>query len=170
LSNSWITRAETAADVDIIRELTRQAFGRDFEADLVDALRADPVAWLLPELSIVTTTPAGEIVGHALFTRVHIDETPALSLGPVSVVPAYQNQGVGSAAIRAGLAVATERGEHAIVLVGHLEYYPRFGFGPAAKAGISATFETGPHLMALGLDPRRPLPAGVIRYPVDLQI
>jgi putative acetyltransferase len=170
LSISWITRAETPADVDTIRELTRQAFGRDFEADLVDALRADPAAWLTPELSIVTTTPDGEIVGHALFTRVHIDDTPALSLGPVSVVPAYQNQGVGSAAIRAGLAVATERGEHAVVLLGHLDYYPRFGFGPAAKAGISATFEAGPHLMALGLDASRLLPAGVIHYPVSWQI
>ena len=170
MSNSWITRAETPADIDTIRELTRQAFDRDFEADLVDALRADPLAWLTPELSIVTTTPDGEIVGHALFTRVHIDETPALSLGPVSVVPIYQNQGVGSAAIRAGLEVATERGEQAVILLGHLEYYPRFGFGPAAKAGISTTFETGPHLMAFGLDPGRPLPAGVIKYPVSWQI
>ena len=145
MSNSWITRAETPADIDTIRELTRQAFDRDFEADLVDALRADPLAWLTPELSIVTTTPDGEIVGHA-------------------------NQGVGSAAIRAGLEVATERGEQAVILLGHLEYYPRFGFGPAAKAGISTTFETGPHLMAFGLDPGRPLPAGVIKYPVSWQI
>ena len=152
-----------------IREVNLQAFGKTFEPDLVEALRADPVAWL-PGLSIVTTTEAGEVVAHALFTRVHIDETPVLSMGPCAVATAYQRQGAGSAAIRAGLAIARERGEHAVIVLGHLTYYPRFGFEPAESFGIRATFDTGPHLMALALDPSRPLPSGTLRYPATWDI
>lgn len=162
MSNSWITRAETAADVAVIREINLQAFGKTYEPDLVEALRADPTAWL-PGLSIVATTGDGEVVGHVLLSRCHVGEILVLSLGPVAVLPAYQGRGVGSAVIRAGLAEARTQGEHLVVLLGHLDYYPRFGFRPAATFGIDGPI-SGPHLMALPLDDH-PVPAGTISYP-----
>ncbi|TWD83985.1 putative N-acetyltransferase YhbS [Kribbella amoyensis] len=166
---SWITRAETTADVAAVREVNLQAFGRTYEPDIVDALRADPAAWL-PGLSIIATTPDGDVVAHALLSRCHVDDVAVLSLGPVAVRPAYQRQGAGSAAIRAALDAGREAGEAAVVLLGHLEYYPRFGFEPAASFGITHADVTGPNVMALQLDPARAMPSGQIRYPAAWDI
>lgn len=162
MSNSWITRVETAADVAAIREVNLHAFGRTYEPDIVDALRADPSAWV-PGLSIIATTDAGEVVGHVLLSRCRIDESPALILGPCAVSPAYQGQGVGGAVIRTALAAARTQGHQFVVLLGHADYYPRFGFEPAAPLGITfPNVESGPHLMALPLD-STPVPAGTIK-------
>jgi predicted N-acetyltransferase YhbS len=165
LSISWITRAETAADVAAIREVNLRAFGKTYEPDLVEALRADPAAWL-PGLSIVATTTAdGEVVGHVLLSRCHIDQTPVLSLGPCAVLPSHQRQGVGTAVIQAALTEARSLGHHLVVLLGHLDYYPRFGFQPASSFGITNTSgESTPHLMVLPLDPT-PVPSGTLHYP-----
>jgi predicted N-acetyltransferase YhbS len=163
LSKTWITRAETAADSAAIREITQQAFDGTYEPDLIEALRADPIAWL-PGLSIVATTAEGEVVGHVLLSRCHVDQTPALALGPCAVLPTCQGQGVGTAVIQTALTEARAQGHHLVVLLGHLTYYPRFGFKPASDFGIAATFETGPHLMVLALD-STPIPAGLLRYP-----
>ncbi|TDD16635.1 N-acetyltransferase [Kribbella turkmenica] len=147
-----------------IREVTRQAFGRQFEVDVLDALRADPVAWL-DGLSFVATVE-DRPVAHALLTRCHVGDTPILSLGPVSVLPAYQRQGGGGAAIRAALVTARELGEQSVVVLGHAEYYPRFGFRRAIMFGIRHPHFDGPNLMALSLT-GEPLPVGELRYPVN---
>ncbi len=163
-ATSWITRAETAADVAAIREITRQAFGRTYEPDMTEALRADPVAWL-PELSLVATTADDQIVGHALLSRCHVDEVPVLTLGPVAVAPEYQLRGAGSAAIRAALTAARDLGEGFVVVLGHATYYPRFGFSPASLFGVRAPFEVSDeNLMALSLDPTYQPPSGIIQY------
>ncbi|GAA3371107.1 hypothetical protein GCM10020367_20430 [Streptomyces sannanensis] len=94
----WITRAETGADTPAIRETDLAAFDTPLEADLVEALRADS-SWI-DGLSIVVTDQDGRLVGHALLTRCHIDDTPALCLAPVAVLPEYQGTGAGSAAVR----------------------------------------------------------------------
>jgi putative acetyltransferase len=153
LSITWQTRLETAGDIATIRELTRQAFGRQFE---------------LPGLSIVATTTDGEVVAHALLTRCHIDETPVLSLGPVAVLPSYQNQGAGSAVVLAALDTARDRAEQTVVVLGHENYYPRFGFRQATEFGVHHPQFDGPNLMALSLD-GTPIPTGTIRYPVNLE-
>lgn len=164
-TSSWITRAETAAAVAAIREVNLQAFGKTYEPNLVEAIRADPVAWL-PGLSIVATT-GGHVVGHALISRCHIDETLALTLGPVAVAPGYQGRGVGSAVVRAVLEAAREQGGSTVVVLGHAGYYPRFGFRPAKSFGIQTTFEVNTeNLMALTLDDARPVPSGTIHYPI----
>ncbi|GAB2916339.1 GNAT family N-acetyltransferase [Streptomyces mayteni] len=173
MNDTWITRAETGADVPAIREIDLAAFPTALEADLVEALRADDTAWL-DGLSLVATEPDGRLVGHALLTRCHVGDTPALCLGPVAVRPDRQRTGAGSAAVVAALAAARERGERYVVVLGHSAYYPRFGFTRASAHGIGVTFDVPDEaLMALALDAARPppaslggapMPSGTVRY------
>lgn len=163
MSNSWITRAESSADVPAIRAVVVAAFDTPAEADLVDALRAD-TSWI-DGLSVVTTDQDGKIVGHALLTRCHIGDTPALCLAPVAVLPEYQKTGAGSAAIRAALDVATDGGERFVTVLGHPAYYPRFGFTRASTYGIGISIDVPDEaMMALALDAGHPLPSGTVRY------
>ncbi len=100
-----------------------------------------------------------------MLTRCHIDRTPALCLGPCAVLPGYQRRGAGSAAIRAALAAAREKGEYFVVVLGHPTYYPRFGFTRASVHGIGLTIDVPDEaLMALALDSGHPLPGGTVRY------
>ncbi|MFF7633302.1 GNAT family N-acetyltransferase [Kitasatospora sp. NPDC008050] len=162
--HQWITRAETPADIPAIRAVTLAAFDTAAEADLVDALRAD-ACWI-EGLSLVSTDEHGALAGHALLTRCHIGDRAALCLAPVSVLPARQRTGAGSAAVRAALAAAAALGEHHVVVLGHPAYYPRFGFERASAHGIRVGFEVPDEaLMALTLDDAQPLPAGTVRYP-----
>ncbi|MFE5891132.1 GNAT family N-acetyltransferase [Streptomyces sp. NPDC002285] len=160
---NWITRAETSADIPAVRDINLAAFETPLEADLVDALRADP-AWI-EGLSLVATDDDGRPVGYALLTRCHIGEVPALCLAPCAVRPEQQSSGAGSAVIRAALAAAKERGEHYVVVLGHPTYYPRFGFNRASAHGIGLTIDVPDEaLMALTLDATHPLPGGTVRY------
>ncbi|GGX91708.1 GNAT family N-acetyltransferase [Streptomyces fructofermentans] len=159
---NWITRTETGADVPAVREIVLAAFGTPAEADLVDALRAD-AAWI-DGLSVVSAGDDGRPVGHALLTRCHIGDTPALCLAPCAVLPEYQRTGAGSAAIRAALAAARERGERFVTVLGHPDYYPRFGFTRASAHGIGLSIEVPDEaLMVLALHDDA-LPSGTIRY------
>ncbi|MEU7485868.1 bifunctional class I SAM-dependent methyltransferase/N-acetyltransferase [Streptomyces sp. NPDC042319] len=164
----WSTRAEAPGDAAAVREINLAAFPTPEEAGIVDALRADPGAWL-DGLSMVAQAPDGTLAGHALLTRCHVDGHPALALAPVAVLPAHQRRGAGSAVIRAALEAAREAGEHVVLVLGHPEYYPRFGFAPASRWGIRAPFEVPDEaMMALPLDAARPVPGGVIQYPAAL--
>ncbi|HEY0949005.1 N-acetyltransferase [Nocardioides sp.] len=161
----WRTWSERAADLASIREVLLAAFPTSLEADLVEALREDPTAWL-PRLSTVAAADDGTVAGYSLLTRCHVGEAPALALGPCAVRPRHQGQGAGTAAIRAGLEAAQRSGENLVVVLGHAEYYPRFGFDRASLFGISASFEVpDENLMALSLAPSSPVPRGQIRYP-----
>ncbi|MEU7166310.1 N-acetyltransferase [Streptomyces morookaense] len=164
MSTPWITRAETSADIPSIREINLGAFPTPAEADLVDALRADPTAWI-EGLSLVAADEAGHLAGHALLTRCHIGTTPALCLAPCAVRPERQRTGAGSAAIRAALAAASSLGERHVVVLGHPDYYPRFGFTRASDHGIGLTIDVPDDaLMALSLDADHPLPSGTVHY------
>ncbi|MEV8639030.1 N-acetyltransferase [Streptosporangium sp. NPDC051023] len=162
---SWTTRPETADDIPAIRDINLAAFAAAGEADLVDALRADPKAWI-DGLSMVTAAPDGTLAGHALLTRCHVGGDPALALAPCAVLPSVQRMGAGSAAIRAALEAARAMGENLVVVLGHAGYYPRFGFTPASRFGIRAPFEVPDEaMMAMTLDDTRPVPSGTIQYP-----
>ncbi|WP_084960128.1 GNAT family N-acetyltransferase [Thermoactinospora rubra] len=161
---SWTTRPETEADLAEIREVNLAAFPTPQEADLVDALRADPDAWL-PGLSWVAEAPGGGLAGFALLTRCHVDGAPALALAPCAVRPEWQGRGAGTAVIRAALEAARQRAENLVLVLGHADYYPRFGFTPASRYGIRPPFEVEDrHMMALVFDASRPVPGGTIRY------
>jgi putative acetyltransferase len=98
-------------------------------------------------------------------TRCHVDETPALCLGPCAALPEYQRSGAGSAAIRAALDAARKMGEAFVVVLGHPTYYPRFGFTRASQHGIGLSIDVPDEaLMALTLDLARPLPRGTVHY------
>jgi putative acetyltransferase len=137
-----VVRAETPADFDAVRTIHTLAFGQPQEARLVDALRA--ATDLSPVVSLVATRD-DQVVGHILFTPIRIGQAPAasraMSLAPVAVLPHCQRLGVGDALVRAGLAECVRLGQPVVVVVGHPEYYPRFGFRPARAAGLEAPFE-----------------------------
>jgi putative acetyltransferase len=161
----WHTRPETDADRDEVYALTAAAFGRAEEADLVEALRADPEAWI-PELSYVAEGPDGSVVAYALITRCHVDEAPALALAPVAVLPEWHRQGAGAAVVRAVLEAARGRAERLVLVLGHPEYYPRFGFVRASQYGIRPGFDAPDEaMMALVLDGSPSAAPGTIRYP-----
>jgi predicted N-acetyltransferase YhbS/SAM-dependent methyltransferase len=161
----WSTRPETPDDIATIHAVNAAAFPTTHEADLVDALRADPQAWI-NGLSTVIENADGEIVGHALLTRCHVGGERALTLAPCAVLPEHQAEGFGSAAIRAGLDTARHLGENLVVVLGHAGYHRRFGFTPASGFGVHAPFDVPDGaFLALGLDAARPTPTGVVRYP-----
>lgn len=143
-----LIRRERPEDVPDIRAVTAAAFsgvehsappiepdGAPGEATLVGWLREDP-GWI-PELSLIAEVD-GEIVGHVVATRGALASRPALGLGPVSVSPARQRDGVGSALMHAILGAADAMGEPVVVLLGSPAYYGRFGFVPASSLGIEA--------------------------------
>ncbi len=160
----WTTRPEAAEDIPAVRDINLAAFPTSEEADLVDALRADPGAWI-DGLSVVAAASDGALAGYALLTRCHVGGEPALALAPCAVLPSFQRTGAGSAAVRAALDAARAMEENLVVVLGHADYYPRFGFTPASRSGIRAPFEVPDEaMMAMALDDTRPTPAGTIRY------
>ncbi len=117
-------RGETAADKLAVHDVNVAAFGRDKEARLVDALRASDA--FVPELSLVAERD-NKIVGYILFTKIHMSEHPGhrcVAIGPVSVEPTAQKQGIGAALINSGIEKARALGYDSIILLGHPEYYP----------------------------------------------
>jgi predicted N-acetyltransferase YhbS len=151
-------RRETPADHRAVENLTREAFWgsegpRCNEHLLVHRLRdADS---FVPELDLVAEAD-GVVVGHVVYTRAQVVGADAawdvLTFGPLSVLPACQGTGVGGALMRHSLAEAARLGHRAVVVYGHPDYYPRFGFVRGADVGITgpggATFDA---LMAVAL-------------------
>jgi len=135
-----IIRPETPEDVDSIHYVNEQAFGQEDEAKLIEKLRNHGVL----TISLVAIRD-GEIVGHIAFSPVVIESErssfEAIALAPMAVLPAYQRKGIGSQMVRAGLEECRRLGQEIIVVLGHPDYYPRFGFIPAKPRGIDCEFE-----------------------------
>ncbi|MGE0666623.1 MAG: GNAT family N-acetyltransferase [Sphingomonadales bacterium] len=155
-------RDERPEDVQTIYDLTEAAFsGRPYgdgdEQDLINALRAAGAL----AVSLVAER-SGEIVGHIAFSRVKIDgkEGNWFDLGPVSVWPALQSQGIGSALIRAGLARIEALGAEGCVLLGYPSYYSRFGFLHDPR--LTYKGEANPNFQQLTLNGKTP--AGEVIY------
>lgn len=133
-------RPETPEDLNSIHYVNREAFGRDHEAHLVDELRKQGVF----TVSLVAVQET-DVVGHIAFSPVEIasEESSfgALTLAPVAVLPAHQNKGIGSQLVVAGLKECQRLGHEIVVLAGHPNYYPRFGFIRACAKGIECEFK-----------------------------
>jgi len=133
-----IVRIECEGDQDGIRAVNVAAFGTSAEAALVDALREQA----RPVVSLVAEEASG-IVGHIMFSPVSLAGHPdrrIMGLAPMAIAPAHQRQGIGSALVRAGLERCRYFGFGAVIVLGHPSYYPRFGFQPAARFGISCEY------------------------------
>lgn len=147
-----IIRPETPQDYPAIFTLHHQAFGQDGEARLVDALRAEGYV-----RAAFVAERAGEIVGHILFSRllIHTDNGPieALALAPMAVMPTLQRQGIGSVLITEALRACQQEGHRIVVVLGHPEFYPRFGFSHTLAIPLQSPYAHGAAWMALELQP-----------------
>jgi putative acetyltransferase len=135
-------RFEKSRDYKDITRINDLAFGQKNEGILIEHLRKNRD--FLPELSIVAEKD-GIIIGHILFFPIQIkskdNSYKSVSLAPMAVLPEYQNQGIGGKLIRYGLEKCREKGYQSVIVLGHPEYYPRFGFEKASKWGIRPPFE-----------------------------
>jgi putative acetyltransferase len=147
-----LVRPEEQTDRAAVHALNRRAFESEAEANLVDALREHA----LPVVSLVAEHE-GEIIGHILFSPVSLLGHPQLrimGLAPMAVAPEHQRRGVGSALVRAGLEQCKTLGFGAAVVLGHPEYYPRFGFVPSTRFGITSEYNAPEGaFMAMELQP-----------------
>lgn len=135
-------RQEQPADYAVVYQMIKEAFAHaehsdGNEQDLVSALRESEA--FIPELSLVAVED-NRIVGHILFTEAVVGNTKVLALAPLSVLPAYQNRGIGLSLIKQGHAGAARLGYRYSVVLGHAKYYPKAGYVPASRYGIRAPF------------------------------
>ncbi|MFD4181682.1 GNAT family N-acetyltransferase [Rhodococcus sp. NPDC058514] len=176
-----LIRRECPADVDAIAAVHRAAFadqvppgaepaerpgntGADgpMEPGLVATLRASD-AWL-PALSLVAEVD-GAVVGHVCLTRAAVSGRPALALGPIGVPPEHQGHGIGAALMHACLGAADALDEPLVALLGHLDYYPRFGFVPGSTLSIDpGVQEWVSHFQVRALSAYTPDLTGEFRY------
>ncbi|MBI3952025.1 MAG: N-acetyltransferase [Acidobacteria bacterium] len=135
-----VIRQETPKDIAGVRHVNEQAFGRAAEADLVDRLRTRGKVML----SLVAVQD-DRVVGHILFSSVTVESEgtafPAVGLAPMAVLPELQRQGIGSRLVEIGLEECRNAGHACVVVLGHSEYYPRFGFVPASTYGITCEYD-----------------------------
>jgi putative acetyltransferase len=147
-------RDEVAGDAAAVRVVNEEAFGSPLEAGIVETLRST----CDDRVSLVAEQDGG-IVGHILFTPVEIaaagETIRGYGLAPMAVRTAWQRQGVGSALVAKGLERLRDAGAPFVIVLGHPEYYPRFGFEPASRHGVRCQWPDVPDdaFMLLVLDP-----------------
>lgn len=126
-------RPEKPSEFDAIDEVVRAAFGRQEEVELVRRIRT--LGAYVPELALVASD-AGEIIGHIMLSYAQLGTRRVLQLAPLAVVPKRQDEGIGSTLTRVALDMAEQRGEPLVLVLGHPEYYPKFGFESARAKSI----------------------------------
>ena len=146
-------RKENRNDYTDVFNLNKVAFEEDEEARLVDLLRKSSA--FIPELSIVAIIE-NSIVGHILFTKIKIiddkgNENESLALAPMAVSPKYQKSGIGGQLIKNGLDKARELNFKSVIVLGHENYYPKFGFEPTTKWEITSRYDV-PTNVFMGLE------------------
>lgn len=168
-----VIRKEEAKDYGAVYSLVKKAFETAEHADgteheLVSALRKGE--GYIPQLSLVAEAD-GKLVGHILFTKAAVGDTAVLALAPLSVLPGYQRQGIGTALVREGHGLAKELGYGWSVVLGSETYYPRMGYLPAEAFGIRAPFEVPrENFMACRLAGDAPALCGTLRYAKEFGI
>ena len=145
-------RSHTADDDNAVWQVNKTTFPTPAEAGLVERLRAEAD----PVISLVAEDDSG-LVGHILFSPVCLaadSAFPAMGLAPMAVVPGWQRRGIGGAMLHAGLDACRGHGCRAVFVLGHPDYYPRFGFVAASRYGVETRYEvTDEAFMVLELEP-----------------
>ena len=134
-----VIRSQTPDDRAAVRSVNEAAFGRPDEARLVERLWTEGAV-----LVSLVAEREGQIVGHILFSRMSIETAqvsmPAVALAPLAVLPPHQRQGIGKQLVQSGLDQLRARGEKIVIVLGHPEYYPRFGFSTAKARTLASPF------------------------------
>lgn len=159
-------RDEAAGDAPAVRVVNEEAFGSPLEAGIVDALRE-----ACPDRVSLVAERDGAIVGHILFTPVELDAAggpiQGYGLAPMAVRTGWQGQGIGSALVSEGTKRLRDAGVPFVIVLGHPNYYPRFGFEPASRYGVRCQWPDVPDdaFMLLVLEPARASSlVGLARY------
>lgn len=138
-------RDEIPGDIAAIRALNKLAFGQEQEANIVGALRQNGAA----RLSMVAIVN-GRVVGHIMYSPITVaGKLEGAALGPMAVLPEYQSKGIGSKLVKAGNARLKSEGCPYIIVLGHAEYYPRFGFKPASACGVTCEWDVPDNVFML---------------------
>jgi putative acetyltransferase len=156
------TRYELPEDWNAIRDIHLCALGEG-EARLVDLLRrrGDVIG--------LVAVAGGRVVGHIMFSPMTVEQAPegfrAIGLAPLSVLPEFQKQGIGSKLVKAGLQACRGYGYDVMFVLGHTAYYPRFGFSRASDNGIENEYNAGDSFMVIELKQGvLPLISGMAKY------
>mgnify|MGYP003309744155 FL=1 len=166
-------RKEETKDYETVYSVVKRAFDSAEHADgnehdLVNALRAGEA--FIPELSLVAVID-GKIVGHIMFTKAKVEDEPVLAFAPLSVLPEYQKQGIGTALIKEGHRIAKELGYAYSLVLGSENYYPRVGYLPAVDFGIRPSFDVpSENFMAYRLREDAPNICGILKYAKEFGI
>ncbi len=135
-------RVEKPEDRNKVRAVNLAAFETDAEANLVDSLRGSGI-----QLISLVAEEHGDIIGHILFSPVTTDgNAKIMGLAPMAVLPAWQKKGIGSQLVEEGLKACRKAGYGAVVVLGHPDYYPRFGFVPSVNFGIKSEYDVPPEV------------------------
>ena len=166
-------RKETKNDFSDVYNLNEVAFEQDAESKLIGLLRERED--FIPELSNVALID-NNIVGHILFTKIIIsdnngNEFDSLALAPMAVIPEFQGRGVGGKLIKNGLNTARSLGYKSVIVLGHKDYYPKFGFEMASKWNIKAPFNVPDEVfMAIELvENSLENVSGIVKYPKEFE-
>lgn len=133
-------RTEQPSHYQATSETILQAFGQDNEVRLVEKIRKSDR--YIPNLSLVAEID-GVVVAHILFSYIDLVNKvtdKVLGLAPLAVRSPNQKQGIGSALVQEGLARANAMGETMVIVLGHPQFYTRFGFEPSVRYGIESPF------------------------------
>ncbi|MFN7180070.1 GNAT family N-acetyltransferase [Hyphomonas sp.] len=160
----FFIRPARPEDMDAIAALSDETFGLAFkskeESRIIRQLHSDGDSLV----SLVAVADDESIVGHIEFFRILINGQPlAAGLGPMSAKPGLQKSGIGSYLVRTGLEELDDLGETLVFVLGHTDYYPRFGFSEESAKPFTAPW-SGPHFMALRLTEGGPA-SGTLTYP-----
>jgi len=165
-----IIRPEIPEDEAAIIHVNEEAFGQKEEGELVEKLRKRGVL-----TTSLVAIQDGEIVGHIAFSPVAVESEgssfEAIALAPMAVLPMYQRKGIGSQMVRIGIEECRRLGHEIVVVLGHPDYYPRFGFVLAKPKGIDCAFEV-PEEAWMILELRQDALAGrrgIVRFQPEFQ-
>ena len=136
-------RFERPKDIDKVRLLNDKAFGKPVEGRIVDKLRKS-----CSEILSLVAISNNKVIGHIMFSPVTLETQigiiEGMSLAPMAVLPELQNQGIGSKLVKEGLRIIKYTKCPFVIVLGHENYYPRFGFKRASKYGLKSQWEGVP--------------------------